>query len=383
VIVNQMLIRLNVKRSVSHPRVKHLMSKAPIALLAFILLSSLSCGKRRPPLPPTERVSQRVELSGFQRGSNVVLSWRMPARNAGKGSVINISRADIYRLAEPANAPLTLSEEEFASRSVLIATVPITDADFGLKTITYRDQLQFAGQSARLRYSVRLANASGQKAAFSNFAVIEPIARVAAAPTSLSAELSQDAVTLTWTGPGSNIDTTTPVNLLGYYIYRSTSEKEPAKLLNQSPITATVFRDEFFEFGKSYYYFVRSVSSGAEAAPIESDESNIVTIKPVDTFPPSPPSAITLAAGQNVISIFFAVNPEKDVAGYKIYRSTDPDLPKEKWELLTLELLKTNTFQDTGVVAGKTYFYYLTATDTVGNVSQPSEVVSEMAPQEE
>jgi len=375
-----MLFSSPFKRTGSHFCIKHAANKTSIALLTLVVFFSLSCGKRRPPLPPIERVAQRVELSGFQRGSSVVLSWKMPARNAGKGSVLNISRADIYRIAEPANAPLNLSEEEFATRSVLIATVPITDADFGLKTITFRDKLEFAGQAARLRYSVRLANASGQKAAFSNFLLIEPIARVAEAPTSLSAKVSQESIQLSWTAPIQNEDRSTPVNLLGYYVYRSTSEKEAAKLLTKSPITGATFSDELFEFGKEYFYFVRSVSMSADAAPIESDESNIVKIKPVDTFPPSPPTSITLAAGQNVISIFFAVNPEKDVAGYKIYRSTDPDLPRDKWTLLTPDLLKANTFQDTRVEAGNKYYYYLTATDTAGNVSDPSEIVSETAP---
>jgi len=304
----------------------------------------------------------------------------MPARNAGKGSVLNISRADIYRLAEPASAPLNLSEEEFASRSILIATVPITDADFALKTIIFRDKLEFAGQAARLRYSVRLANASGQKAAFSNFLLVEPIARVAQAPASLSATVSQENIRLTWTAPVQNENKSTPVNLLGYYVYRSTAEKEPAKLLTKSPVTGTSFEDELFEFGKEYFYFVRSVSMGTDASPIESDESNIVKIKPIDTFPPSAPTAITLAAGQNVISIFFAVNPEKDVAGYKIYRSLDPDLPKDKWTLLTPDPLKANTFQDRRVEAGKKYYYYLTATDNSGNVSGLSDVVSETTP---
>jgi hypothetical protein len=375
-----MLITQPVKQPTSQYGFKHLISKAPIALLAAVLLFSLSCGKRRPPLPPTERIAQRVDLSGFQRGSNVILSWKMPARNAGKGSVLNISRADIYRLAEPANSPLTLSEEEFASRSILIATVPITDADFGLKTLTFQDRLEFAGQAARLRYSVRLANASGQKAAFSNFVVIEPVARVAEAPTSLSADVSQDAITLAWNPSKENVDKTTPPNLLGYYVYRSTSEKEPAKLLTKSPVTGTTYRDEFFEFGKQYYYFVRAVSASTESIPIESGESNIINIKPIDTFPPSPPAAITLAAGQGVISIFFAVNPEKDIAGYKIYRSTDASLDRSKWTLLTPELLTSNTFQDKTVESGTTYFYFLTAVDTVGNVSEPSEIVSETAP---
>src|SRR5206468_6798914 len=189
--------------------IKQTVIKAATALSAVVLLTSLSCGKRRAPTPPRERVAQRVALSGFQRGSNVVLSWKMPARNAGRGSILNISRADIYRLAEPSTSPLVLSEEEFASRSVLIATVPITNADFRLKTINYRDKLEFAGQDARLRYSVRLANAAGQKATFSNFLLIEPAARVSAAPSSLIAEVSQEAVKLTWGAPNANVDKST------------------------------------------------------------------------------------------------------------------------------------------------------------------------------
>jgi len=375
-----MLILEPVKHSASNLKLKHLMSKALIALFAFVLLSSLSCGKRRPPLPPTERVSQRVVLSGFQRGSNIILSWKMPARNAAKGSVLNISRADIYRLAEPTGAALTLSEEEFASRSVLIATVPVADKDFGLKSLGFQDRLELVDQPARLRYSVRLANASGQKGAFSNFVVIEPLPRVASAPTSLIAAVSQESITLNWNAPKENIDRSAQVNLLGFYVYRSTSENEPAKLLTKSPVTGTTYRDEYFEFGKQYYYFVRAVSASTEAVPIESDESNIVKIKPIDTFAPAPPSAITLAAGQNIISIFFAINVEKDIAGYRIYRSDDPALPKQQWVQLTSELLKTNTFQDRSVTPGKTYYYFLTATDTSRNVSEASEVVSETVP---
>ena len=375
-----MLILEPVKHSASNLKLKHLMSKALIALFALVLLSSLSCGKRRPPLPPTERVSQRVVLSGFQRGSNIILSWKMPARNAAKGSVLNISRADIYRLAEPTGAALTLSEEEFASRSVLIATVPVADKDFGLKSLGFQDRLELVDQPARLRYSVRLANASGQKGAFSNFVVIEPLPRVASAPTSLIAAVSQESITLNWNAPKENIDRSAQVNLLGFYVYRSTSENEPAKLLTKSPVTGTTYRDEYFEFGKQYYYFVRAVSASTEAVPIESDESNIVKIKPIDTFAPAPPSAITLAAGQNIISIFFAINVEKDIAGYRIYRSDDPALPKQQWVQLTSELLKTNTFQDRSVTPGKTYYYFLTATDTSRNVSEASEVVSETVP---
>ena len=354
--------------------------KASVALLTLSFALSLSCGKRRPPLPPIEKVLQRVEITGFQRGANILLSWKMPLKNAPAKSVQNISRADIYRLAEPLTSPLTMSEEEFASRSVIIASLKIADADFARKTLTYTDNLEFAGQAVRLRYAVRLANASGQKAAFSNFLLIEPSANIAAGPTDLKTEVTQDAIILAWTAPDANVNGTKPPNILGYNIYRSVSAKDSATLLNKTPVTDTKYADKYFDFEKDYFYFVRTVSLGSEAIPTESLESNIVKLHPVDTFPPGPPSAVTIAATPTTISLFFPANPENDIAGYRIYRSTDPNLDKAAWTLLTPKLLDVTTFQDDKVESGKTYYYYVTATDKKGNISGPSEVVSETIP---
>jgi fibronectin type 3 domain-containing protein len=113
---------------------------------------------------------------------------------------------------------------------------------------------------------------------------------------------------------------------------------------------------------------------------VESSESNIVRLTPVDTFPPSPPTAVTIAATPTEISIFFPINPETDVVGYRVYRAVDPDLPKVQWELLTKEPLTANTFQDRNVESGKTYHYYVTAIDKFNNVSEPSDVVGETIP---
>ena len=360
--------------------VKHFAKKAPIALLALVALSGLGCGKRGVPLPPRERVEQRAEITAFQRGNQVVLSWKMPARNASPGSVLHIASVDIFRLAESLNSPLAMTEEEFASRSLLIASMPITSADFGLKTISYRDTLQFAGQPVRLRYAVRYVNASGQRAAFSNFFMLEPAARVASAPASLSTGVSQDAVTLTWSTPTENVDGTTPPNITGYNIYRSTSANQPGTLLNRTQITATTYADEAFEFGKEYFYFVRAVSVGSGGEPVESLESPIANVRPVDTFPPSAPASVTIAATPTTISLFFPPNPETDVVGYRVYRSTDPNRPKTEWDQLTSDLHKANTFVDEKVESGRTYHYFVTAADKFGNVSQPSEVVSETVP---
>jgi hypothetical protein len=360
--------------------IKRINEKAALAFIVGVSLTAFGCGKRKPPLPPVERVAQRVEIKGFQRGNRVLLQWTLPPRNAAGGSLLNISRADVYRIAEPLNAPLALSEEEFAARSTLIATIPLSDADFARRASSFDDPLDFAGQAARLRYAVRLVNAAGQKAAFSNFLLIEPAARVADAPGSLAASATQAAVVLTWAAPDRNIDESTPPNILGYNVYRTDVRDGAIKQLNTAPVTKTDFADATFEFGRQYTYLVRTVSLGTGGEPLESLDSNAAAIGPVDVFAPSAPASITIAAAPGTISIFFASNPETDVAGYRLYRSEDSARPLSDWTLLTPEPLTANTYQDARVEAGKTYFYYLTAVDKFGNVSQPSVVVSETAP---
>lgn len=349
-------------------------------LLTVALIFNLGCGKRKPPLPPVERIAQKIEIEGFQRGDRVNLSWVMPARNAAESDVSNIARIDVYRLAEPSGSTLTLSEDEFSARSTLIATIPARADDFGLKKFSYTDVLELAGQNARLRYAVRFVNSSGQKASFSNFLLIEPTAKVAEAPKTLTVTASEAANKLTWLPPQINVDGSKPVNILGYNIYRSNSAEQAATLLNKTPVNQTDYSDSSFEFDNKYFYFVRSVSLGSGGEPLESSESNIVSITPKDVFPPAPPAAITIAAAPNNLSVFFATNTENDVAGYRVFRSLDKELAVAAWQNVTPVLLTTNTFQDRDVVSGKTYYYYLTAVDKTGNSSQPSEIVSETLP---
>lgn len=351
-----------------------------LAFIISVLFIALSCGKRKPPLPPIERISQRVEISGMQRGDNIIVSWTMPARNASEASILNISRADIYRLVETQTTSLTLSEDEFAGSSTLIASLPISGSDFSLKRLVYTDELEFSGQSVRLRYAIRFVNALGQKAAFSNFLIIEPASKVAYSPSLLPPVASENSINLSWNAPGKNVDGSTPANILGYNIYRFINNIEDAKIINSTPVTNTNFSDKLFEFEKSYSYFIRTVSLGNNGEPIESSDSDTISIMPKDNFAPSSPTAVTIAAAPNTLSIFFAVNPEKDIAGYRIYRSNEANISKKDWLLLTPQILKANTFEDRNVESGKAYFYYISAVDVFGNESEPSQVVSETIP---
>jgi len=310
------------------------------------------------------------------------LSWPAPQRNAPDPSVQSIRRIDVYRLAEKPGTPLPLTEEEFGTRSTLIGSVTYDRIKNAAGALTYTDKLELAGEPARLRYAIRYVNASEQRASFSNFLLIEPAAKIAQPPTLISQEMSESEIRITWRAPAANIDGSTPVNLLGYNVYRmDESQTETSHTpINASLIPGTQYGDRKFQFGQNYRYIVRSVSLGTEGAQVESLNSNALSASPRDIFPPSAPARPTAAAALGRISIFFATNPEPDVAGYNIYRSSDPDLPKEKWTKLNSTLLTKTTFQDENVEAGKRYYYYLTAVDQAGNVSPASEVFSETVP---
>lgn len=360
---------------------------APLRLCGILLLGAVilsGCGKRRPPLPPIERVQQRTELlSGAQQGNEVILSWPAPQRNAPDSSVQSIRRIDVYRLAEQPGAPLALTEEEFAARSTLVGSLTFEQIQTAGDTLTYRDALELAGQPTRLRYALRYVNASGQRAAFSNFLTIEPAARIAQAPTlAADPKLTEDAITLTWQPPAANIDGSTPVNLLGYNVYRlDESQSEPNQVpINSALVSGTQYSDKNFQFGNNYRYVVRSVSLGTGGAQVESLNSNSVPVAARDIFAPAPPERPSVAPDFGRLAIFFAANKETDIAGYNLYRSTDPNLSKDQWTKLNQSLLTRTTYQDERVESGKTYYYYLTAVDTAGNVSNPSEVGSERVP---
>lgn len=357
-----------------------------ITFLVVVCFAALGCGKRRPPLPPVERVQQRTELlSGAQQGNEVILSWPAPRRNAPDSSVQSIRRIDVYRLAEKPGAPLGLTEEEFAARATLVGSVTFEQIQTAGDTLTYRDALELGGQPTRLRYALRYVNASGQRASFSNFLVIEPAARIAQPPAlAAPVKIAEGEITLTWTPPAANIDSSTPVNLLGYNVYRlDESQNELSQTpINSALVSGTTYADRNFKFGNDYRYLVRSVSLGTGGAQVESLNSNAVTVQPRDVFAPAPPERPSIAPDPSFgrLAIFFAANKETDIAGYNIYRSTDPNLPKQNWTKLNQELLTRTNFRDEKVESGKTYYYYIVAVDNAGNISAPSEVATETVP---
>ncbi len=361
-----------------------------IRLICLLAIGGIlvSCGKRRPPVPPTRAVAGNY-LSAAQRGNTVLLKITIPPQTR------DIKQISIYRLNESLNSQAPLSEDDFASKSTLIG-VAAALSDNRSGTVYYNDQLSNSAPANRLRYAVRLVFADGRRSALSNYLMIEPTFRIPLPPVLAPLRVSQSAIQLEWQKPDANLDSSKPANVVGYNIYRvqeaTTASAPPPspqqltfQLLNSAPVTEASFNDSTFQFGNSYRYFIRAVSSSSSGnaagnSQIESQDSNVQTVVPQDTFAPAAPQSLTIAAAPGRLSLFFAANAESDLAGYLVYRSVEQNIPLAQWPILTPNLLTTNTFQDAAIESGQKYFYYLRAVDKTGNISEPSETASETAP---
>ncbi|RJQ30622.1 MAG: prepilin-type N-terminal cleavage/methylation domain-containing protein [Peptococcaceae bacterium] len=91
-------------------------------------------------------------------------------------------------------------------------------------------------------------------------------------------------------------------------------------------------------------------------------------------FPETPSGlAANLHDPENKITLTWAANSEPDLAGYAIYRSTDPYVVD--YPLLKSVGKDVTAWDDTGLTNGQGYYYKITAFDTTGNESVPSDPV--------
>ncbi len=343
-------------------------------LIATLLFTA--CGKIGDPLPPIPRAPLIIEeLSVTQQGTQLVLSFPLVrGRNSPK-----LQRIDVYRLIESVNDPAGLSREAFSERARVVTSIEQIPAQ--TSTITYRDPLDLktTARNQRYRYAIRLVNAAGQAADFSNYASAVPLLDLSLPPANLKATQREKEIELNWSPPSANESGTTPANVAAYNLYRRVGES--VVKLNAEPIGQPRFIDRNFAFGTDYQYTVRALSllpgNTALSAAIESNESLPLVHTPKDTFPPVAPGPVTIASIGGIVSLFWPLNQETDIAGYNLYRAAEENTPPEKWIKLNPQLHKTASFRDDRVQVGKPYFYRITAVDIYGNESQRSTTVSE------
>lgn len=151
----------------------------------------------------------------------------------------------------------------------------------------------------------------------------------------------------------------------------------PPAPMNASPLAATTLNDTV-EFERERCYAVRAVR-GAAPNVAESDPTPRVCVRPIDVFPPAPPTGLAAVAGEGAISLIWEPSNDADAGGYLVLRGEAGDATLQP---LTPAPIFDASYRDASVTAGKRYIYAVVAIDDrlpIGNMSAPSARVEETA----
>jgi hypothetical protein len=132
--------------------------------------------------------------------------------------------------------------------------------------------------------------------------------------------------------------------------------------------------DDTVDFGKDYSYYVQAIAPAGDSTA-ESEQSETVSIKPIDKFAPAVPTGLSYILGARTVELSWTHNSESDLAGYRVYRAFE----NNNFERIT-DTRESTSYSDRNIEAGKHYRYAVTAIDRTGNESKLSEPVVVSAP---
>jgi fibronectin type 3 domain-containing protein len=346
------------------------------------------CGAPGEPVPPAPPVAVAIsDLTAHQAGDGVQLTFTMPGRSITGDRLLSTPAVEVLRgAAKPDGSP------DLKSLRV-VDTIPgaLAEKYFVGDKLQFTDPLTPEETKAQwgklVIYAVRTRLSQKRTSANSNIISLH-IFPVPGRVVSVEARVTEPAIELSWAAV-NHTSAGDPLTLAAHYnIYRAELGSDLMDLANHDVSQLNLngklqllasqpkesYSDKSFEFGKTYAYIVRSVLD-RDSVPLESADSSPAIVTPRDVFPPAVPQAISAAVlpGETdnapVVDLSWSINVEPDFAGYRVYRSEQPDT---KGQLLTQELLPTPAYRDTSVQVAHRYWYVVTAVDRAGNETAPS-----------
>ena len=246
-------------------------------------------------------------------------------------------------------------------------------------------EIQQENPSAQFTYAVLVVNESGRSAGLSNQVQV-PAAPTLPAPASFNARVTAQGILLTWSC-GLPQAKALPYIQYRVRVYRRGENAQADTNVGEVEIqdcSKTELLDQSFEWEQTHLYRATVVTVvsvlGKPEMQVEGDDTPSVKVFAHDVFPPAVPTglqAVFSGAGQApFIDLVWAPVTDADLAGYNVYRHEEGAQAVK----INSELVKTPAFRDSNVVAGKKYFYSVSAVDLRGNESARSEEAAESVP---
>jgi len=167
-------------------------------------------------------------------------------------------------------------------------------------------------------------------------------------PTGLQAVATTGQILLTWTASA---------NATSYNVYRATSSGGETTTPIASPPTAG-YTDTDVASGTKYYYEVSAVNAAGQCA-----NSSEVSATTTGLSPPT-----GLHVSRDGLQVYLGWNASSGATSYNLKRSTSTNAE------VTITNLTATNFKDTGLASGMTYYYVVSATNSLGESGNSSEV---------
>lgn len=168
------------------------------------------------------------------------------------------------------------------------------------------------------------------------------------APTNLTAVAGNTKINLSWTASQ---------NATSYTIKRS--EKSGGTYTTIATVPTAAYTDTSVTNGTTYYYVVSAVKND-----VESQNSSEITAKPMEVS--KLPTKLTVSADNTKVILSWSA--VEGSTSYKIKRSTTAGGP-----YTTIATSSAITYTDTTAVYGTTYYYVVTAVNSVGESENSNE----------
>jgi fibronectin type 3 domain-containing protein len=204
-------------------------------------------------------------------------------------------------------------------------------------------------------YTVAASNTGGASAKSAETNTV-PTAVVVAPPVPFGV--------VTTTAPGQiHLQWTYEEGATSYKVYRSTTPGgEGATAL--ATVTSSSYTDSTVTNGVTYYYKITALT-GATASALSSEYS--ANTSGTGTAPPAP-TGLATTAGNGSVALNWTAST--GATSYNIYRGTAAGAEGAT----PIATTTTNSYTDTGLTNGTTYYYKVAASDSAGTSAQSSEV---------
>ncbi len=236
------------------------------------------------------------------------------------------------------------------------ATLPASQTTFDYKVVDENWGDRF--------FYVEAINTRGSRSASTKMGLTVNDVIPPAVPAGVVAIPHEGAIEIRW-------DEQAEPDLFGYVVYRSVANNPGAPFIFASggSIMGNSFLDSLpREARNKYFYKVAAIDVYGNL----SERSETVSAIMPDVIAPIAPTLISVEIKNDTARLTWLPSIDDELKGYHLYRSSDLDTTK--WVPIGGELLLPGTtqFTDTGLQAGMSYYYQLTAEDDTGNISEIS-----------